>query len=132
MSRDNEVIVQDFLDAVNDANATFMRKFLSDDFQFISPSTRVFNKETFCQIIPRIRDMIPDNRFNLVRMISQGGSIVMVTNRTGTFKKGVYFGVEAKNKPFNIPFINIFDLETGKIKRWEAYWNAKLLQQSQE
>jgi len=132
MITENERITLDFLDALNIADFITVKDCLSDDFEFISPSKRTLDKETLCQNLPRTYEMIPDNRFNLIRILSQDDSVVMVTNRRGTFKKGTYFGVEANNQSFEIPFINIFDIEAGKIKRWEAHWNVQLLQQSQQ
>ena len=132
MNNENERIAQEFIDACNIADLKVMSEYLSDDFTFISPSIRSLDKETLSQTFPSIYEMIPDHRVSCIRMISQRNTVVMVANRTGTFKKGSYFGVEASNQRFEIPFINIFDFYEGKIKRWEAYWNPQLLKQSQQ
>ena len=131
MNTRNEEIAQKFLSYANQNDLEAMIRLLSDDFEFISPSGRAYDEEKLFQNLPRTYERIPDHHTEIIRTISQDDSVVVVTNRKGTLVRGYYFCVEARNKSFELPFINIFDFDSGLIKRWETCFNVQLLQESQ-
>jgi predicted metal-dependent phosphoesterase TrpH len=51
-------------------------------------------------------------------MISQGNTVVVELTFTGTHK-------EAPNKKIEIPFVEIFDFEAGKVKLHKEYARAQ-------
>ena len=73
-------------------------------------------------------NVFPDTKIDFERIVTQGDTVVVEYVMSGTHK-GKLGGVQATNKIVEVPFVDILELERGKIRLWKDYCNTALIKQ---
>jgi len=60
--------------------------------------------------------------------VTQGDTVVVEYVESGTHK-GELWGIQATNKRVKGSFVDILELENGKIRLWKDYCNTALIKQ---
>ncbi len=123
---ENESIVRKAFNALNRHDLDAWLEHFADDATLIVYSGRRFDKKGAHNLMSEGFKIFPDVKYNLIRLVSQGDTVVEESIATGTHKRE-YYGIAATDKKFTLPRLSIYDLKDGKIKQLRAYANERTL-----
>ena len=126
---ENEKIVEKIFESWDQHDTEAWMKLLSDDMTFVGQRS-TYGKEGVRESPEFLA--FPDSKFRIERMVSQGNTIVVEYNMTGT-NTGDLPERRATNKKIDHRIVSIFEFEAGKVKRWNTYFDlTKRLEQLYE
>jgi steroid delta-isomerase-like uncharacterized protein len=125
---ENEKTVRKAYEFLLSKDLDSLTNLLTDDFKYVGASTKEFDIEGFHRLNLRDANAFPDAKMDFKRIVTQGDTIVVEYVQSGTHK-GELGGIQATNKRVEIPFVDILELENGKIKLWKDYCNTALIKQ---
>ena len=125
----NEEKADIFLDAVLAGDFSTIKELITEDIQCLGASGISYSRkemEAYFKHYGEQPSPFKDSKLKKIRTINCGDILVIESYSTG-IQVREYMGIPPANKPFEIPTINIFDFENGKIKAWKEYQNTKIL-----
>lgn len=123
---ENESIVRKMFRELNRHDLDAWLEHFADDATLTVYSGRRFNKKEAHNLWSEGFKIFPDLKYNLIRLVSQGDTVVIESTATGTHM-GEYYGIAATNKKFTLPRLSIYDLKDGKVKQVRMYANERTL-----
>ena len=70
---------------------------------------------------------MPDRKFDVHRLTSQGGTVVAELTVSGTHRGAEFMGVPPSGKSFKMPMAHVFDFQGDKVKKWTVYANYQTM-----
>ena len=125
---ENEKVVRKAYELLLRKDLDSLTNLLTDDFKYVGASTREYDVEGFRRMALRDVNVFPDAKIDFERIVTQGDTVVVEYVWSGTHK-GEYGGIQATNKRVEVPFVEILELESGKIRLWKDYCNTVLFKQ---
>ena len=125
---ENEKVVRKAYELLMSKDLDSLTNLLTDDFKYVGASTREYDFEGFHRIALRDVNAFPDAKIDFERIVTQGDTVVVEYVWSGTHT-GEYMGYPATNKRVEVPFVEILELESGKIRLWKDYCNTALIKQ---
>jgi steroid delta-isomerase-like uncharacterized protein len=125
---ENERVVREFYKYVEKKDFDGIRELLQDDFKWVCASTKEWGFDRLRKAGTEDTRAFPDVKINFQRIVAHGNSVIVEYDWVGTHKEE-YFGIPATNREVKVPFVEIFELENGKIILVKTYANMILLHQ---
>ena len=102
------------------------QKLIHEDFKWIGASVKEYDFNDFRRFTTRDVTAFPDASIDIKRIISQGDTVVVEYLMSGTHT-GQLGDIRPTNKRVEVPYVEILDLEEGKIRLWKTYCNIDLI-----
>jgi steroid delta-isomerase-like uncharacterized protein len=122
---ENEMVVQAFIDAINEHDIEAIAKQLSDDVKVVYSSLRVLNKEEYLNDFVHEFEAL-ESKLRIDTFISKGNIVVLEWYWWGVHMKD-YHGRPATGKTLEAPGVFLFVLKGKKIKLIKYYWTPSLV-----
>lgn len=128
-AEENKTIVRRLLEEVMKGNLSVADELIVEDYAQHSVFGIPNGREGFKQFFMAFAAAVPDARFILEDMISEGDRVVTRVTVTGT-QTGALQGVPPTGRKFSMTGIDIFRLLDGKIvEHWDAADQLGMLRQ---
>ncbi|HEX8098913.1 MAG TPA: ester cyclase [Actinomycetota bacterium] len=118
--------VQHFYDAFNSGELDSARDVVADDFENTDPTGTLRGWDAFREYISVFKSAMPDATLNPKRFVESGNTVVTEGTFTGTFTNPMpspQGEVPPTGKPFELPFMEINDVENGRVKSHRVYYD---------
>ena len=117
----NKNLIRKLYERLNNQDETLF-DLLSEDFRFHTASETLRTKEEFRAQVLGEYVAFPDFHVEIKRLTAEGNVVVAEYDWTATHE-GEFLGIPASFKEVMVPFIDIFDIENGKVKLWRDMFN---------
>jgi steroid delta-isomerase-like uncharacterized protein len=125
MPVENKTIVRRLYEEVwNDRKVDVVDKLLSPSHALQEPnaSGSQIGPEVYKTTVTRFLAAVPDLRFTIQDMISEGDKVVVAWVLSGTHQ-GEFYGIAPTNKKVSVEGITIHQIKNGKILESYASWD---------
>jgi limonene-1,2-epoxide hydrolase len=125
----NKQLVQDIFTKLCNQDHTLFN-YLTDDFTFHTAAETHRTKEQFKKQVFSEYNAFQGINVEIKRLIAEGD--VVVAEYVWKAKHvGDYHGIPASQHMLSVPFIDVFDIEDGKVKKWRdlfnwSYWENQM------
>jgi steroid delta-isomerase-like uncharacterized protein len=121
-----EKIVDEFLDALMNSQHETLFSLLSDDLKVLGSSGKRYGKKEIIKYFTDAKSPYGDRKYQRVGTYVVGNTVI-IESLLNAVHVGEYMGIPPSNKRFELPAVNVFEIEDGKIKAWRQYQNNKIL-----
>jgi len=87
----------------------------------------VYDKERLRGMFSRGKDAFPDRKITIERIMTKNNAAMVEYMWTATHT-GEYLGYPATNNKIELPCVDIFEFESGKIKYMKNVFNWRILE----
>ena len=122
----NVEIANGFMDALRKSEFDRLFSYLSENVKIVGASGASYGKQELKQYFSHYENPYRDVKIEHVGTYTFENTVVIeaVLNAVQVKK---YMGVHPANKPFEMPTLNVFEVEDEKITAWRQYQNTKIL-----
>jgi len=121
-----EKTVNEFLDALMNSKHEKLASILSDDVKILGSSGKRYGKKEIIKYFADAESPYGDRNYERVGTYVIGNTVI-IESLMNAVHVGEYMGIPPSNKRFELPAVNVFEVENGKIKAWRQYQNNKIL-----
>jgi steroid delta-isomerase-like uncharacterized protein len=128
----NEEMAKQFVDEVfNKGNMAFIDEHTAADFVEHTPSPgQEQGVESFKKFVAAWREAMPDLKFTVNEVVSEGDLVAIHVSQSGTLKSAAIFGPGTEGKHIDVSGIDLVRIKDGKMtEHWGYYEEAKMFQQ---
>ena len=122
-----EAIVRKILDAYNRQSLEEWITYFSGDVEVRWPDGAAPNIEGLREEFAEIIHILPDRKFDVHRLTSQGGTVVAELTVSGTHRGAEFMGVPPSGKSIKMSMAHVFDFREDKVKKWTVYANYQTM-----
>ena len=128
----NKRLIRDFADVLNAADWDALGAIVADSFARHSAATAgppVRSRDDFIRLQESFLVSVPDQRVTLQQLVAEGDLVAGLATYSGT-QTGPIGDLPATGKTFEVPFLSIFRIESGRIAElWVEWDNVAMLTQ---
>ena len=121
-----ENTVKEFWDAVANSNMERLGAVLSDEVKILGSSGLRYGKKEIMEYFSHSSMPYGDRESVLVGTYEIGKTFI-IESLLKAIHVGEYMGIPPSNKRIELPSVNVFEVEDGKITAWRQYQNNKIL-----
>ena len=98
-----------------------------DDVKLIDWGNRVYDKGRLRGGFSNVKNAFPDRKVTIERIMTKDNAAMVEYMWTATHT-GEYLGYPATNNKIELPCVDIFEFESGKIKYMKNVFNWRILE----
>ena len=125
---DIEELVREFYSAINDWDMDSFMSYFADDVKLINWENREWDKEKLRLGFSRGKDAFPDRKIIIERIMTKDNAAMVEYMWTATHT-GEYLGYPATHNKIELPCVDIYEFESGKIKYGKMVFNWRIYEQ---
>ena len=122
---DIEELLREFYSTINEYDLDSFMNYLADDFKMITVSNRVIDKHAARDMLLQGKNAFPDRKVAIERLMTKDNTAMVEYTYTATHT-GEYMGFPATNNRIELPVVDIFEFESGKIMSYKQVFNWRL------
>jgi len=118
--QDNVKIVKKIYEEFNRRDLDALMDYLADDVTYVCARGIVYDKKGVHKLFDSLLESFPDCKMRVDRIVSQGNTVIVEYGWSATHTRK-WAGIPPTNKKFEMPGVEIYDFQAGKVKLWKDY-----------